>query len=87
MNTAMEALHRAVNRAIQSGSPAIVERKPQSVTITVKHVDGVDYVDATFHYEEWVHMAPIKRVLSIHEQCRAVLNGGRFEVIRETLNA
>lgn len=85
MNPAREALARAVNRAIASGSPVFTEVAPRSITITVKPVDGVGYAEAAFSYDEWLGMAPIRRALSIHEQCRAVLQGRRFEVISERL--
>lgn len=85
MNPARAIITAACNRMIAKGESPISGMPARSIVIRVKPVDGVDYADAVFPHEEWLGMAPIKRALSIHDQCREVLKGQRFEVIRERL--
>ena len=80
-NPAREALTRAVNRSIASGNPVYVNQSPKTISILVRGVGGEG--SATFDYDTWLGMAPIARVLSLHEQCRIATQGKPFDVIGE----
>lgn len=56
-----------------------------TITIHARSLDNGATCKAEFQLARWQMLSPVSRVLAIHEQCRATLNGNRFEVIRETV--
>jgi hypothetical protein len=85
MNPARAIITAACNRMIAKGESPIAGTPARSIVIRVKPVGRCDYAEATFAFDEWSTMHPLKRVFAIHDQCRAVLKGERFEVLSERL--
>ena len=67
------------------GETPVVGVEASLITIRVRPLGRAEYAEAVFPYATWCRMAPISRTLAIHEQCRDVLQGQRFEVMGETL--
>lgn len=87
-NPAIEAMRRNISGKVSADNPAIEAIEPKTISIEVRPTRGaLVYATARFAYADWITWTPIKRVLAIHDQCRGVLHGMPFEVIRESLSA
>lgn len=55
------------------------------IKITIQNYQGI-IGHYTNDLKAWQEMAPVAKILDIHEKCRDVTKGQPFEIIREITN-